>query len=607
MKVLVLHNNNLPEFLLRSAKLEDVNVKSISVALPETDVPDFDSHISQKMVDEYGANLIKECYDIIILPYNTTENDLEYTGLRILAHLRVTREWNCMATPIMFLGPDTLLEVNQFCELGGLLNTFNVFTSSITKQEDLITKLRWIKKETRAIESIETTPEYKAFLKRMRSLSAPANYTSHHSLANEWAIMRWNDMMSQPVDLPDNGFTHMLYYKYLRALYGDSQKMKRWLNKNNYTDLERFDGIIGNKKLVLIDDEWDKGWAGILKHIADSSGFDFNYCEIKKEWDRNTLIKEVLVFIDKNDADCFLLDLRLHDTDFNEQYLKENELRLSGYEILDYIKEKNEANQVVIFSASNKVWNFKNTVWDYKVGLKARDGATDYLLKETPESVLKSRESYNLYLNFFNSIQTSFKLSELKKVVEKQVYLKHICSVVSPLDEFYRLVLLDKGRDKKSILKACLMCLMSFLEDYIKDRFELLKTGKDSSERIKLVKTQKYGGATIEENVEKHIFVRREKKDTKYYNIIDSYYTKEETESRNLFTSVSEGDIGLLISALYINYEMSNLYMNDFFLPIKNKRNTISHKPDNIPLRYNELYNFYFKIIVPVIEHDYKK
>lgn len=607
MKVLVLHNNNLPEFLLRSAKLEDVNVKSISVALPETDVPDFDSHISQKMVDEYGANLIKECYDIIILPYNTTENDLEYTGLRILAHLRVTREWNCMATPIMFLGPDTLLEVNQFCELGGLLNTFNVFTSSITKQEDLITKLRWIKKETRAIESIETTPEYKAFLKRMRSLSAPANYTSHHSLANEWAIMRWNDMMSQPVDLPDNGFTHMLYYKYLRALYGDSQKMKRWLNKNNYTDLERFDGIIGNKKLVLIDDEWDKGWAGILKHIADSSGFDFNYCEIKKEWDRNTLIKEVLVFIDKNDADCFLLDLRLHDTDFNEQYLKENELRLSGYEILDYIKEKNEANQVVIFSASNKVWNFKNTVWDYKVGLKARDGATDYLLKETPESVLKSSESYNLYLNFFNSIQTSFKLSELKKVVEKQVYLKHICSVVSPLDEFYRLVLLDKGRDKKSILKACLMCLMSFLEDYIKDRFELLKTGKDSSKRIKLVKTQKYGGATIEENVEKHIFVRREKKDTKYYNIIDSYYTKEETESRNLFTSVSEGDIGLLISALYINYEMSNLYMNDFFLPIKNKRNTISHEPDNIPLRYNELYNFYFKIIVPVIEHDYKK
>ena len=46
---------------------------------------------------------------------------------------------------------------------------------------------------------------------------------------------------------------------------------------------------------------------------------------------------------------------------------------------------------------------------------------------------------------------------------------------------------------------------------------------------------------------------------------------------------------------------------NTFLLPIKNKRNSASHESNNIELTYRELYDFYFKIIVPIIEHDYNK
>ena len=92
----------------------------------------------------------------------------------------------------------------------------------------------------------------------MKSISAPANYATHHSLANEWAIMRWNDMMTNPVDIPDKDFAKMLYYKYLRALYGNSQDLEG--SKNNNKNIEEIGDFRFGKKLALIDDEWGKGW-----------------------------------------------------------------------------------------------------------------------------------------------------------------------------------------------------------------------------------------------------------------------------------------------------------------------------------------------------------
>ena len=609
MKVLVLHNNNLPDYLLLSSKITDVDIKSVSVKLPETDVQDFDTFISDYLSNQNEGNPLY-LYDVIVLPYNTTNNDLEYTGLRIAAHIRLTKEWNCMSKPILFLGPDTFQEINQFSELGCLLNSFNVFMSSKNKQEEIIKMLSWIKENTKAINNIEDSPEYKIFLNRMKCLSAPANYSTHHSLANEWAIMRWNDMMTNPVDLLNNDFTKMLYYKYLRALYGDSQKIKIWLKKQGLNNLEKIENIEEGKRLVLIDDEWNKGWADILAHIAEVSGFEFDKCEIKKEWDRDTLVNNVNTFVDNIAADCFLLDLRLHDSDFDEVFLKKNSLRLSGYEILDHIKEKNEANSVVVFSASNKIWNFKNTVWDYKdeKSLKEKEGALDYVLKETPESSLSARESYKIYSGFVNAVRLSFRLSKLKEVVTKQNDIKMINPSVSSLEEFIKLVLLDKGQNKHSIIKACLMCLMTFLEDYIKERYEFVSTGGDGpAKRVQLALTKNNGGTTIDTDITKHVFVkRRQKENSTYSEIIDSYYTAESSEPESCFTPINDKDTGLLLSVLYVQYNFSSSDIKKYFLPIKNKRNTISHESKNISLEYNELYDFYFKIIVPIIEHDHK-
>ena len=604
MNVIVLHNNNLPDFLLQRSKTSDIIIEPVSVELPPTDVPDFDTFISTILSNKNKVNSLCQ-YDVIVLPFNTTNNNLEYTGLRIAAHIRLTKEWNCMSTPILFLGLDTFQEINQFSELGCLLNSFNVFISSENKQEEIIDMLRKIKENTKAKDNIEESPEYKDFLKRMKSISAPANYATHHSLANEWAIMRWNDMFTNPIQIDDRDFTSMLYYKYLRVVHGNSQQMRKW--KKNNPNAGKIEGIEPGKKLVLIDDEWKKGWSQLLKHISELSGFSFVCCPIEKEWDRETLIKEIYSFIDedKNDADCYLLDLRLHDTDFDEMFLKQNKCRLSGFDVLDYIKQKNEANPVVVFSASNKLWNFKNAVWNYKdpQTQEHKEGAIDFVLKETPESALNASESYMMYCDFENAIKTSFKISVLKKVVDKQKIMSKKCPSINSLNEFVKLVLLDKGNNNNSMLKACLMKLWTFLEDYMDSVYCIIPTPTGGARQLCSKKNNNSIGV-----VSNRVFVQKQKiKNTIYSKIVDTdYITSSSVSIPHGYEEVDNSKFGLTLCSLYLKYRIDKDIINNIVVPLDGIRNEMSHKPDRVNLKIEQLYDFYFKIIVPVIEHDHK-
>lgn len=609
MKVLVLHNNNLPQYLMGrgSGKLSEdataaekaieiaskllienkIYITSKAVTVRRTDVTVFDTFISTYMADINQVDIKREKYDVIILPFNTTDNYLEYAGLRIAAHLRLTKDWNHMSTPILFIGPDTYEEINQFSELGTLLNSFNIFTLSDNTVEGLINKLKWIYENAKSIEleRLETSIEYKDFLKRMRSLTPPANYATHHSLANEWAIMRWNDMMTNPVDLSEKDFTHMLYYKYLRAFYGGNQIY----SKESDNDAEIIKDILPGKKLVLIDDEWKKGWAQILSHIADSSGFIFEECQIDKDLSRNELIRKIKVFVDKHsDADCFLIDLRLHDDDFKESTKGSN---LTGFAIMDYILNKNVANPIVVFTASNKVWNLRQ-VTSKKVG-----SVIDYVLKETPESALKAKESYKLYKDFRKAIRICFKLSKFKDVVSKQKDLVKLYKGAEAINEFYNLVILDKGSERPSFIKACLLNLMTFLEEYLKDRYY---TKVDPN--TKIMKLMLTNNDNVLGDITCHVFVEYDNNGV----ILNTDYKTSMTRCRKPYTDYITKDLGIILSSLYIVYKIDVVDMNSFFVPIRNARNEIAHTSNNIKVSLDDLYNFYFKIIVPVIEHDRK-
>lgn len=421
MKVLVLHNNNLPSFLLLDSPIEGVNIKSISVTLPKTDVPDFDSHISNILFDENGANLKNERYDIIILPYNTTENSVEYTGLRILAHLRLTKDWDCMSTPILFLGPDTTDEVNQFCELGSLLSSFNVFKSSKSKQEDVLQMLKWINQQARRIDNVGDTPEYNDFLKRMKSFSAPANFSSNHSIANEWGA----DVLGRVVLGDEFNNTYIrptiknsLYFKYLSVETNSHRVLLYESQKQSLPQSFKIDASV--KKILLIDDEADKGWKYVLSKMLNVNIDVIS----EKVVDYESFSEESKKKISHIDYDLIFLDLRLNG--YDEENISSPE-DFSGMKILKSIKnEINGGIQVIIFTASNKAWNMKALL---------DAGADGYYIKESPEYAFPLEYSMENARKLLDTINTCFDRKYLRVIYKKIQELNRRLSFKDDINE----------------------------------------------------------------------------------------------------------------------------------------------------------------------------
>ncbi len=420
MNVLVLHNNNLPSYLLINFEIKDIVIESVSVELPQTDVPDFDTFISAILSNKNKVNSLCK-YDVIVLPFNTTNNNLEYTGLRIAAHLRLTKEWNCMSTPILFLGPDTFQEINRFSELGCLLNSFNVFISSENKQEEILDMIKRIKDNTKHIENIEGSPEYKVFLKRMKSLSAPANYSSHHSIANEWGA----DVLGRVVlgDRFNNTFVsptikNSLFFKYLiattnihRLVLDQSQKQ----SSHRYFKIDA-----SEKRILLIDDEADKGWEYVLSKMLNVRIDVIS----EKVVDYKSLTEESKNKIINNDYDLVFLDLRLNGVDEENVSNPED---FSGMKILSTIKNDiNSGIQVIILTASNKAWNMKALL---------DAGADGYYIKESPEYAFPLEYSMENARRLIDTISACFDRKYLRVICNKIQKLNNLLSFKDDINE----------------------------------------------------------------------------------------------------------------------------------------------------------------------------
>jgi len=420
MNVIVLHNNNLPDFLLQRSKTSDIIIEPVSVELPKTDVPDIDTFISTILSKKNKVNSLCQ-YDVIVLPFNTTNNNLEYTGLRIAAHLRLTKEWNCMSTPILFLGPDTIQEINQFSELGCLLNTYNIFFSSKRKQEEIIDMIKRIKENTKQIVNIEGSPEYKGFLKRMKSLSAPANYSSHHSIANEWGA----DVLGRVVlgDRFNNTFVsptikNSLFFKYLIAATNIHRLVLDQSQKQSSHQYFKIDA--SGKRILLIDDEADKGWEYVLSKMLNVRIDVIS----EKVVDYKSLTEESKKKIINNDYDLIFLDLRLNGVDEESVSNPED---FSGMKILSTIKNViNGGIQVIIFTASNKAWNMKALL---------DAGADGYYIKESPEYAFPLEYSMENARKLIDTINTCFERKYLRVICKKIQKLNSLLSFKDDINE----------------------------------------------------------------------------------------------------------------------------------------------------------------------------
>jgi len=575
MKILLLHNNNVPFSFISENWGDDIDLE-IEIIKPSTDDNDYDVFVSQQL----GTIFSNNTFDLIILPYSFSEyNPIEYTGLIVAAHIRLTPEWNHSRKPILFVGPEETKQVAKLSEMGSILFSPGICSTRTNSLPNLIGGIKEL-----SLEEI-TDSEFSEFLNRIQ-IPRPSNYATHHSIANEWAVMRWtNDVINwgeqeMPI-IGTKSFTSMLYFKYLMAKAGSGEKISKNWKKKNGAD-PKINGISG-KRVAYIDDEYDKGWGVLLSKIIENSGAKLHiYDKFKEYKDREDLISSINDFVDDIDADCYLLDLRLHDDDFDR-----TKGEISGHRIAAHIKDPkiNRARQVVIFSASDKVWNMKEDV--------QKIGATDYVIKESPEANFTKNDSLRNFNEFKIAVKKACDLSYLKDYLN---LLKATCYEDSfPLNNYIDLALLNS----KNVLNSCILNLNLFIEDNADKGFEL-------SDGIHIKKV----GTNWEYNILNKIKVRKDNKDGKVLTIIclrdnseSIRYKKADGWENAKFddTHRNERRMAKMVASLFYYYGINETDCKRY-LDLRLERNTsVAHEGRLTSLRFEELKSFFDDIVTKII------
>lgn len=304
-----------------------------------TEVKLFNDVSDEKFSEKVNDWLSETEYDNIFLPLCFGSTLSDYNGLRLATHIRCTPTKNQLKKIFIygFVGLEYLIDHEYF----NILKTKNVELVPYSKKAfDLA-----------ANKNIEPLlpEELPKEIKKLK-LEPPLNYEDSHSIANEWAIFQWaktigcdetHELNKIFLNVKSN-----LYFKYLRTINSVSELDKISLNKFKFNNNEK-------PKVLLIDDEADKGWYAIFAYLLgdiDYLGIDF------KQLSSDEIIEISVENIFKNDIDIVILDFRLNSSDFEKKVSEQ----ITSVQLLKKIKEKNPGVQVIAFSATNKIWNLKN-------------------------------------------------------------------------------------------------------------------------------------------------------------------------------------------------------------------------------------------------------
>jgi DNA-binding NarL/FixJ family response regulator len=319
-----------------------------------------DMSLDEELTEIITNNLLNDHFTNIVIPVCFGEVLSDFLGLRLATHIKCTPGINQLSN--VFLYSFTGIQDYFSNECFNILKTKGVFL--IDYSIDSMLKSITIDKKHLSKEGLVNE------VKKLK-MDVPLNYEDSHSITNEWAIYRW----ANTINTTDTAITRIgnkldvdLYYKYLKTIYPLNE-----FESLNSNELKL--NFEGKPTILYIDDEAEKGWREIFEKILMDEN-DTEFFHLDNEFNEKT--KKEIVEISLNqvieeDVDLVILDFRLHKEDFENVPLQE----ITGYQILKGIKEINKGIQVIIFSATNKVWNLQ-ALQDAK--------ADGFILKESPEN-----------------------------------------------------------------------------------------------------------------------------------------------------------------------------------------------------------------------------
>lgn len=540
MKKLLIHNNNT--FLNQT---DYFSIEEQFVFGFNTDNVEIDKIIHHELTTGTLIGKIIQS-DVLFIKISLSKNYLEYLGIRLAYHIRLTNELGDKSTiPIVFVSEEDIQFVGITSEIPSIL-----FTRGIYFMKDNVDGFNTYKnliEQKKLNESADID-----LLKKSITLPAPKNYSSHHSIDNELALLTWSRLLGCYDKLPFQKleFNNSLYYK----LHKKEEDIK--------TDIISEQRIANNGKILLIDDEFDKGWHIFYKSlfeqnegiVFDSVKFDF------KQAEKDVIVEETFSKIEKFNPDIVLLDLRLTEDDFAKNL---NPKELTGCEILQLIKSYNKGIRVIVVTASNKSWNFK-ALQDI--------GASDYITKSIDEnaihklnylikSVSRNLELSSFFKNCFTKIKTIKDILKTQNYHQKKKFKDFYKSSIRNLDISFEL--LENTSKEKKFLNYSYLQLFLIIEDYLSNDF-VFQEGKkcyvlNNNKHIKVLE-----------------YIKEDRERVKYYDSSISYknYKYSIVKDRIKFRRID------------VNYKMSAILIYRFGFPNSNAlkwneilrtRNEIAH------------------------------
>lgn len=462
MKYLVI-NNNLPDLIVNKGESDTIPFDPQRIVGENYD---FEIDIYQSLKQIIG----EEKYDAFIVFINLDKNNnLEFDGLDIAYTLRLSPELRHQYAPIIFLGSLNLEQVLRLNRKADILLTKGVYYFVLNDETNVnIDKLQLA----------DLTPEeYIEFIDRI-NVPVPGNYKSHHSIANEWALIRYfsmidNDDSDKKYKTLKGKIENLNYFNTLHFKYSEALITRQKFNPRKKVQIPLINDIKG-KRIGIIDDEAIKGWGAFYDYWLSKSGAEiFLFERFEKGKPKEQLINDIKSWIDNQKAtgsmcDAYIIDLRLHDDDFYNSEVD----NLSGLKVAEYLKKKiNPGIQIVISTASNKVWNYQKCI---EVGINS------FVVKESPETNNTKEETKLSLAHLSREISKAVQKSYLSDIYDIVYCLKNKnISTNSPtfkefndqvfrnnglLDQIFKLLNLDDNKD--SILNQCLILCFQVMENY---------------------------------------------------------------------------------------------------------------------------------------------
>ncbi|UCS94973.1 response regulator [Echinicola marina] len=221
-----------------------------------------------------------------------------------------------------------------------------------------------------------------------------------HSITNHWGAVKLALNAGYGLDEIDYTFPPTLYFNYLIKKY--SIKTEPNTIKTN------FNSLLKRNKVLLIDDQSDKGW-----HASLAKMFEPGEVDVADDFE---MVNQFGNLKDVSSYDLIFLDLRLPK-------IQKKEIEYdNGINLLKRIKDSYPQVPIIVFTASNKSWT-RETVRNF--------GADGMYVKESPEYAGDQTYSKENFINFEKSVRETLEKYKvlrpyweaIQKILKDQTFL----------------------------------------------------------------------------------------------------------------------------------------------------------------------------------------